>query len=192
MTPSIEQLISDRDNLSTAINRIRNEHQAATNCLEELEASLPGLIASVVTGKADTAELEAMRHEILKLQMVTKEPYRTAIEIIEVSRKAVSEQIRTLMNDQDAVNREKTFRCFFNYCLETHTRKASDWERLKNDSSHWHKRDIDQLDRLHYEYENKKHLFIQDKPTFIEFAENTGFGPYNLDVTIDNITRPRK
>lgn len=47
MTPYIEELITRCHRLVAATNHIRNEYQNSVNRLEELEQSMPQLIAAV-------------------------------------------------------------------------------------------------------------------------------------------------
>lgn len=192
MTQHTEQLTANRDRLTAAINRITSEHQAATNRLEQLEQWLPDLIAAVALEEASRNTLEMTRQEISRLQAIVKEPYQQAIKNIETSRKQISEQISKALADQAAIEQERSFREFFNHCLETHSRRADDWERLRDTASHWHRNDVDQLDSLHYEYDNKGYHQQPDSPSFTEFTASKGLPLYNLDVTIDNITRPQE
>jgi hypothetical protein len=188
----MEQLTATRNRLTTAVSRITNEYQTAANHLEELERSLPDLIAAIALEETDASKLDDARQEISRLRIITKEPYPQAIRIINASRNLISEQVGKIVSEQAAIDRERTFRELFNHCLETHSRSANDWELLKNSASHYHLRDVDQLDRIHYEYDNARHLFQPDySPTFIEYAASKGLPLYNLDVTIDTITQPK-
>ncbi len=192
MTPHIEQLTTEQSRLFTAINRISNQYQTAINRLEELEASLPGLIATVALGEADISKLEAAQQEIGQLRVLSKDPYREAIGIIETRRTTISGQITKEMGDQAAVDRERLFRKLYNRCMETHSRTPADWALLRNTQEHWHRQDVDQLDRLHYEFDNKGYHYQPDSPTFAEYCASKGLALYNLDVTIENIIQPKE
>lgn len=192
MTQHMEQLSARRNRLTAAISRITNEYQTAANRLEELEQGLPDLITAIALEETDASVLETTRQEISRLRNTTKEPYQKAIKAIETRKKSISEQIDRGISIQAAIDRERSYREFFNHVLEAHSRRVDDWERLKNTASHWHRKDVDQLDRLHYEYENKDYHHQPDSPTFAEFAASKGLPLYNLDVTFENITQPKE
>jgi hypothetical protein len=189
MSQHMKQLIANRDCLTTAINRITNIYQTAGNRLEELEHSLPDLIAAIALEETDASKLEESREEISRLRLITKEPYQKAIKGIDTRRKTISEQIEKAVSEQAAIDRELSYREHFNHCLKTHSRTNADWERLRGDAQHWHRKDIDLLDRIHYEFDNIRHL--PDLPAFIDYAASNGLPLYNLDVTIKNITQPK-
>lgn len=192
MTPHMEQLTARRDRMTAAINRITNEYQAAANRLEELERSLPDLIACIALEETDASKLEEVREEIGRLRAISKEPYLQAIKSIDVSRKLISEQTSKAVGNQAAIDHERSYREFFNHVLDTHSRRADDWERLKNTASYWHRKDVEQLDSLHYEYENKGYHHQPNSPTFVEYAASKGLSLYKLDVTFENITKPNE
>jgi chromosome segregation ATPase len=188
----MEQLTANRDRLSASISGIENEYQTAVNYLEELEQKLPALIASAALLESDGNELKTTRQEIDRLRSFAKEPYREAINIIGARIKSISEQINKTIGEQAAIDQELRFRQLFNNCLETHSRKSTDLDPLRNSAQHWHRKDIDLLDSLHYEFDNKGYHNLPNSPTFVEFASSKGLPLYNLDVTFENITRPKE
>lgn len=191
MTPHVEQLTDEQNRLFTVVNRINNEYQTAAGRLEELEDSLPGLIAAVALGETDNSKLEAARQEISQLRPLSKEPYREAISSIEARRTTISGQLSKVIGDQAAVERERTFRELFNRVMETHSRTTDDMELLRNTAQHWHRKDLEQVDSLHYEFERNGYHYQPGSPTFVEFCASKGLPLYNLDVIIENVTQPR-
>lgn len=191
MTATMQQLTAERDRLSAARRSIANQYQAAANGLAEMQRNLPGLIAAVALGETDKSRLEATRAEISRLRELTKEPYPQAISLIEKQMTPISEQMSKAISGQAAIDQERAFRVHFNYCLTNRSRKNTDLEVLHNTAQHWHRKDVDSLDSLHYEFERAGFHYQPGSPTFVEFAASKGLPLYNLDVTSENITQPK-
>lgn len=192
MTEHTEELTAACGRLNRASIQISNTYQSAVRQLEELEQALPRLIASIALEETDAGKLDEVRQEISRLRIITKEPYPQAIKIIDAKKKLISEQIDKAVGYQAAIDQERAYREHFNHCLETHSRTNGDWQRLRGAAQHWHLKDINLLDSLHYEFDNKGYHYLPGSPTFAEFAASKGLPLYNLDVTFENITQPKE
>ncbi len=187
----LEQLTTKQHLLRSAINSIRNTYQSYVTRLEELKNSLPPLLAATTLGEADGTELESVRHEIHRLQCLIEEPYLEAITIIKNRLQPITQQVNTHLRNDDTIQRERYFRELFNHFMETSSHSSYDWEKLQAASSLWHRRDIESLDQLLHDYENQGLHYLPGSPSFVDFASTHGLRPYNLDVTMENITNPR-
>jgi hypothetical protein len=185
------RLIAEREKMNEYVRIITEEHNNATMRLEEIHSNYPRLIADVALGEKPVNVLEEVRREITRLTAIAQEPYQEAINLVTVRASTISESLSLIAGTERAIETEKKFREHFNRVLTTRSQTVTDWEFLQNESVHYHRNDIRELDKVLRDFETHGFHSLPDSPTILEFAEGRGIVPYNMNVTSENMTTPK-
>ena len=149
------------------------------------------MIADVAIGEKPANVLEEVRREIPRLMVIAQEPYQEAINLITARMTTISERLGRIVSIERAIETEKKFREHFNRVLTTRSQTVTDWEFLQNESAHYHRDDIRELDRILRDFDTNGYHSRPDSPTILDFAAVRGIVPYNMNVTCENMATPK-
>lgn len=189
---SMEDFQQQYKTILDTISGLTDSRNETIRALAELKMGHTALMIAVFKGERPQSDLDAARTEMSRLQWIVDNEvanHSQTTEHFHLQNQALSAKIADVANQERIVAKELKYRRQFNLVLTERTNSVRDWDILESDYQRYHFDDLNNLRDLRGNFNNvPESVRILG---FLAYATANGCGPYNEDVTFENVSRPR-